>query len=289
MLKICIRNIFFVILHPNKNISNTIKVRKLIYIALAALLFCACEYRLRPTDDDSTHRIEVERYDRLESQYLTTGDYAALQQMSTDYPMETRTLIENVLKLGSVDDSEINSRVLAFFQDSTLQVLISDAEAQYANMDDINNQLNIAFGWLVEQLPDIQPPVIYAQIGTLDYSIVVGDHSLGISLDKYLGESYPLYEKYFNASQRKSMNRENIVPDCVSFYLLSLYPLHNFENCKQEERDLHVGKIMWVTNQALGKRFFKTAEVQKTELFMRKHPTVSVKQLLDMTDYSSFK
>ena len=280
MLKICIRNIFFVILHPNKNISNTIKVRKLVYIALAALLFCACEYRLRPTDDDSTHRIEVERYDRLESQYLTTGDYAALQQMSTDYPMETRTLIENVLKLGSVDDSEINSRVLAFFQDSTLQVLISDAEAQYANMDDINNQLNIAFGWLVEQLPDIQPPVIYAQIGTLDYSIVVGDHSLGISLDKYLGEDYPLYLKHFTANQRKSMTRDNIVPDCISFYLLSLYPLKDFDTRTQEERDAHIGKVMWTTNQALGKRFFKTADVVRAEQYMKKHPTTSIQQLL---------
>lgn len=264
------------------------QVGKIGYIVLLFLLFTACEYRLRPAEDETVHRIEVKRYDRMESQYLTTGDYAALQQMETDYPMETRTLIENVLKLGSVDDSEINSRFLAFFQDSTLQVLISDAEAAFANMNDVNDQLNVAFEWLTKSLPDIQVPVIYSQIGTLDYSIIVGDHSLGISLDKYLGESYPLYEKYFNASQRKSMNRDNIVPDCISFYLLSLYPLHNFENCSQEERDLHIGKIMWVTNQALGKRFFKTADVQRTEQFMRKHPTVSVTQLLDMTDYSNY-
>ncbi len=264
-------------------------MKKIGYFVLILLVFTACEFRLLPTEDDTIHRIEVLRYDRMESQYLTTGDYAALQQMETDYPMETRTLIENVLKLGSVDDSEINRRFLTFFQDSTLQLLISDAEAAFANMNDINDQLNVAFEWLTKALPDMPVPVIYSQIGTLDYSIVVGDQSLGISLDKYLGESYPLYEKYFNASQRKSMNRENIVPDCVSFYLLSLYPLHNFENCKQEERDLHVGKIMWVTNQALGKRFFKTAEVQKTEQYMKKHPTVSVSQLLDMTDYSSFK
>lgn len=259
-------------------------MKKIGYIVLMILLFTACDYRLRPAEDDTIHRIEVKRYDRMESQYLTTGDYAALQQMETDYPMETRTLIENVLKLGSVDDSEIHSRFLAFFQDSTLQVLVSDAEVAFANMNDVNDQLNVAFEWLSRELPDIQIPVIYAQIGTLDYSIIVGDHSLGISLDKYMGESYPLYQKYFSASQRKSMNRDNIVPDCISFYLLSLYPLHNFENCSQAERDRHIGKIMWVTNQALGKRFFKTADVRNTEQFMKKHPNMSVQQLLETTN-----
>ncbi len=249
------------------------------------LLFTSCEYRLRPTDDDSIHRIEVERYDRMESQYLTTGDFAALQQMETDYPMETRTLIENVLKIGSVDDSEINRKLLTFFQDSTLQVLISDAEATFANMEDINHQLNIAFEWLTKALPDIHIPVIYSQIGTLDYSIVVGDHSLGISLDKYLGEDYPLYLKHFSTSQRKSMTRENIVPDCISFYLLSLYPIQDFESRSQEERDMHIGKVMWVTNQALGKRFFKTSYVQKAEQYMKKHPTTSVQQLLSTNNF----
>lgn len=250
---------------------------------ILALLFTACDIRLRPAEDDTIHRIEVKRYDRMESQYLTTGDYAALQQMETDYPMETRTLIENVLKLGSVDDSEINSRFLSFFQDSTLQVLISDAEAQYASMEDINSQLNIAFRWLAEKLPDIQLPVVYAQIGTLDYSIVVGDHSLGISLDKYLGEDYPLYQKHFSASQRKSMTRENIVPDCISFYLLSLYPLKDFDTRTQEERDIHIGKVMWVSNQALGKRFFKTPYVQKTEQYMKRNPATSIQQLLSVS------
>jgi len=105
----------------------------------------ACEFKLRPnvSDDDGAH-LKVQRYDRLESRYITTGDFSALQEMSTEYPIETRTLIEKMLQLGKVDDSSMNTKFLRLFQDSTLQALVSDVEAEYANMDDINEQLSHA-------------------------------------------------------------------------------------------------------------------------------------------------
>ena len=71
----------------------------------------SCEWKLKPLSEKEEGKVfAVQRYDRLESLYLTTGDFSALQQMETDYPMETRTLIENVLKLGVIDDHEINNR-----------------------------------------------------------------------------------------------------------------------------------------------------------------------------------
>ena len=70
---------------------------------LALLLCSACQLKLKPyNQEDQKMLVEVQRYDRLESRYLTTGDFSALQQMNTTYPMETRTLIEDVLDLGEV-------------------------------------------------------------------------------------------------------------------------------------------------------------------------------------------
>ena len=92
-----------------------------------------------------TLEVKIHRYDRLECLYLKTGDFSALQQMSTDYPIETRTLIEKILELGNVDEPDINSKLLSYFQDSTLQAIISDVEIQYAQMDDLNKQLTDAF------------------------------------------------------------------------------------------------------------------------------------------------
>lgn len=251
------------------------------------MLLGACEFKLKPFEEENVQqRIEVCRYDRLESQYLTTGDFSALQQMNTVYPMETRTLIEDIIRIGEVNDPQINHKFLSFYQDSTLQTIISDAESQYANMDDINTSLNKAFDKLKQYIPDIPVPQVYAQIGALDQSIVVGNQTIGISLDKYLGENYHLYKKYYPASQIKTMTRENIVPDCLNFYLLSLYPMHDFDARSQIERDLHIGKIMWVCNVALGNKFFQSRYVKVIEKYMHSNKSVDIETLLKNNDYT---
>ena len=254
-------------------------------LLVASFLLSACELRLKPFEEESEHRMEVFRYDRLESQYLTTGDFSALQQMSTEYPMETRTLIEDILHIGEVNDPQINKKFLTFFQDSTLQMIVSDAESQYANMDDINQQLNKAFFNLKGRLPDMPLPQVYAQIGALDQSIVIGNQSIGISLDKYLGEDYPLYKKFYSASQLKAMSRRYIVPDCLSFYLLSLYPMPDFEQRSQIDRDLHIGKIMWVCNQALECRFFRSKYINMVDNYMKRNKNLTLDSLLRNNDH----
>ena len=254
-------------------------------LLVASFLLSACELRLKPFEEESEHRMEVFRYDRLESQYLTTGDFSALQQMSTEYPMETRTLIEDILHIGEVNDPQINKKFLTFFQDSTLQMIVSDAESQYANMDDINQQLNKAFFNLKGHLPDMPLPQVYAQIGALDQSIVIGNQSIGISLDKYLGEDYPLYKKFYSASQLKAMSRSYIVPDCLSFYLLSLYPMPDFEQRSQIDRDLHIGKIMWVCNQALECRFFQSKYINMVDNYMKRNKNLTLDSLLRNNDH----
>ena len=136
------------------------KFKSLIFISLWAALLASCDFKLKPFSEmmDDTLEITIQRYDRIESLYLTTGDFSALQQMSTDYPNETRTLIEDVLGLGDVSDPQINSKLLRFYQDSTLQTVISDAEVQYANMSDLNTQLTEAFHTLKTWIPDIKIP-----------------------------------------------------------------------------------------------------------------------------------
>lgn len=241
------------------------------------MLFSACDMRFKPSGDDAD--IQVQRFDRLESRYLTTGDFSALQTMNTDYPIQTRTLIEKMLQLGEVDAPGISNKFLMFFQDSVLQQLINDVEAEYANMDDINEELNKSFDNIVKWLPTVKRPAIYSQIGALDQSIIVGQTAIGISLDKYMGSNYALYHKYYTPQQRETMQRKFIVPDCVSFYLLSIYQPKDFEKRSQKERDIHVAKVMWVVNQSLEREAFKTDEIKKVNRYMRKHP-VTMEDLL---------
>ena len=267
-------------------------MRKVYYFLLVVLLGCiSCEWQLKSFGDED-FQIVVERYDRVQSLYLTTGDFSALQQMNTVYPMQTRTLIEDVLRIGKVNDPQINKRFLLFYQDSTLQSLISEAEQQYANMEDINQDLTSAFEYLKEAIPSMVVPEVYAQIGSLDQSVIVGNNTIGICLDKYLGGRHPLYQNPaygYKAEQLAMMNRAYIVPDCIGFYLLSLYPMPQDRPLSQQERDIHMGKIQWVVNRAIGRELFQTPYTQLIDRYMKNNKNITVEQMLRNNDYSDFE
>lgn len=255
-------------------------MQKIYYLLFTIMLACAgCQWHLRSSDDATDNAsISIERYDRLEHHFLTSGDIAAMQQMNTEYPIETRTLIEDVLRLGHVDEPDINTRFIVFFQDSTLQTLIHDVEKQYNDVSDLEKQLTVAFGRLEAMIPTLQMPRIYTQIGSLDQSIVVGDGLLGISLDKYLGSDHPVYLRYgYTQEQRAMMKRESIVPDCLGFYLLSLYPFKDEEHARD-----HMAKIQYVVERAMKAKTFNNEGVKAVERFMNSHPEISISELLEL-------
>ena len=257
-------------------------MRKVYGILFTIMLVCfSCEWQLKPsTDEVESTQISIERYDRIESLYLTTGDYSALQQMNTSYPMQTRMLIEDVLHIGKVDDEAINTKFLHFFQDSILQKMLHNVEEQYSDMEDINEELTMAFDRLREDIPNVEIPQIYAQVGSFDQSIIVGNKTLGISLDKYLGADYFFYQQHYTAHQRSLMTRDMIVPDCMSFYLLSLYPFPNNEQQPQENRDMHMGRIQWVVNRITDRKVFSNSFVTHVDQLMKKNRRMTIDQLL---------
>lgn len=255
--------------------------RKILYFTAVVILVGACQFKLLPDEDKKLHdAISIERFDRLQNRYLTTGDYVALQQMSTQYPTETRTLIEDILQLGEVSDPHINSQFLSFYQDTTLQIILNEVQIQYTDLSDISQSLESAFQRLRRIVPDISIPHVYTQVGALNQSIVISDSIIGISLDKYLGADFEPYTRFYDEQERATMTRANIVPDCILFYLLSRYPLKNFETRTQKERDEHIGKVMWATNQILGKSHFNTPFVKKAANYAHAHPHQSIPQLL---------
>jgi hypothetical protein len=245
------------------------------------LLCIGCQWQLKPNDVDAEEqRVSIQRYDRIEALYLTTGDYSALQQMNTVYPKQTRMLLEDVLQLGKVNDRDINNKFLYFFQDSTLQMMLSDVQHEFADMDDVNQEMAASFERLKEELPDMEIPEIYTQIGSFDQSIVVGNNTLGVSLDKYLGIDYPFYVSHYSEEQRQLMVRSMIVPDCLAFYILSLYPLPFDHQQSQQERDNHMGKIQWVVNQMTKRQVFTNEYVDRIADYMTKNSKMSIAQLL---------
>ena len=85
------------------------------------------------------------------------------------------------------------------------------------------------------------------------------------------------------------MNRRYIVPDCIGFYLLSLYPMPAGQVLSQQDIDVHIGKIQWVVNKAMGKRVFESKYIQKVQRYMLQNKNMSLDMLLRNNNYQEFQ
>lgn len=232
-------------------------MRSRLYIPLVTLFAClalaACRWSFdRKSGGQGVVDIKVHRYDKLLDEYISLNSFSALQKMSTDYPQETKFLIEDVLAIGSVSDDNINLRLREYFSDTILQTLCRDALLKFDDMSRIERDFTRAFRRLKRELPHMTVPRVYAQLSALNQSVVVGDSVLGFSLDKYMGADYPLYNQFYYSYQCRSMSPERIVPDCVAFYLLSEYPFPWEWHRTLLDQILHRGKIHWVVSRVLG-------------------------------------
>ncbi len=153
-------------------------------------------------------------------------------------------------------------------------------QEEFADISDINAELSKAFSRLRDELPEMEIPQVYTQVGSFDQSVIVGNGTLGISLDKYLGADYPFYQTHYTLNQRKLMVRSMIVPDCLGFYLLSLYPIPFEYHDSQLDRDRHMGKIQWVVNKAMGRRVFDNEFVAYVNNQMKHNKHLTIDQLL---------
>jgi hypothetical protein len=228
------------------------KLRGVYLFFLVSLLVTSCKLnnnKLAERGEDQ--KISVVRYDKLLNEYVKFNSFSALQKMNTENMQATKILIEDVLTIGNVDDDNITQKLKVFYSDTTLLHLMTDVEVKFADLNKVERKLTKGFNRLKKEFPDIKIPEIYSQISALNESIVVGDSLLGISLDKYMGEDYPLYKRYYYDYQCRSMSPERIVPDCFLFYLLSEYPLPTDGRRTLLDVMLHYGKISYIVQQIL--------------------------------------
>jgi hypothetical protein len=231
-------------------------MRKFLYFFLACFVFFSCKFVADKKDCDAVgERIEIARYDKLLNEYVEFNSFSALQKMNTEYLLATKYLIEDVLRLGQVNDDKINEKLKVFYSDSTLRKLTADALAKYSNMCRLEKKFTKGFQRLKTEVPSLKIPHIYSQISALNESVVVGDSILGFSIDKYMGEDYPLYKRFFYDYQRKSMKPERILPDCFNFYLLSEYPYPE-DKGRLLDRMLHRGKLEYIVSEILKYKTF---------------------------------
>lgn len=228
------------------------KTRISFLLILIGMLLASCGISIGNVAEQKEEEISVLRYDMLLSEYVRSNSFSAMQKLNMVYRQPTKILIEDVLAIGTVKDDTISQRLQRFYSDTTLVRLLADIEVKFPNLDEVEKGLTRGFRKLKKEMPETKVPFIYSQVSAFNESIVLVDTLLGISLDKYMGEDYAPYKRFFYDYQCRSMRPERIVPDCFTFFLLSRYGIEFHEGTCLIDLMMYQGKINYIVQNLLG-------------------------------------
>ena len=65
--------------------------------------------------------------------------------------------------------------------------------------------------------------------------------------------------------------------------------MENYDRRRQIEKDLHMGKVMWVVNKAIDTRIFNTPYVKTVERFLTDKHDIDYHSFLADDDYSAIE
>ena len=125
-------------------------------------------------------------------------------------------LFSFVINTGDVNDSSFSDFLLRFCSDKQNTEVYALTMKKYPGVTSIEIGLTGAFKHYLYYFPKKNVPEVFTCIAGFNNSIITGDSSLGIGLDRYLGadcEYYPRLNIYKYIAAR--MTPENIVPDCM--------------------------------------------------------------------------
>jgi hypothetical protein len=125
-------------------------------------------------------------------------------------------LFSYVINAGDINDSSFSDFLVRFCTDKQNNDVFSLTIKLYPDVKKIEEDLKEAFRHYLYYFPKKKVPAVFTCITGFNNSVITGDSTLGIGLDRYLGadcEYYPMLEIYKYISAR--MTRENIVPDCI--------------------------------------------------------------------------
>lgn len=230
-----------------------------LFVLLALLLMSSCHFFSR-TDKGMSGNEEEDfmliRYDRLLTEYLQFNSLSALQKMSTNYLPITKVLFEDVLALGTFDDVSIPIKLREYYSDPTLVQLLNDVSNKFPDLTKLEKELAKGFKELEKNIEGLKIPKVYTQISALNESIIVTDSLLGVSLDKYMGQDYPLYQRYYYDYQTRMMDPKQMLSDIFVFYLVSEYPLTLYGATLLDVM-VYYGRIYYVVDELLTNQKFE--------------------------------
>ncbi|MDO4756371.1 MAG: gliding motility protein GldB [Parabacteroides sp.] len=225
------------------------KIVLIIYLSMQ-LLSCQGQQASIPPAITSANPIQINRFDKALYQFIEANDPTQSTKLLESYPHMLAILGKGILNRQSPEEQDFFEKLLNYYSEPTLKGLYADAIRHYEELSQIEQALGNGFAWLKAAFPAMQVPAVYMHVSGFNQNVLVGDSLLSLSIDKYLGADYPLYQNFFYDYQRRLMTPQQVVSDYLTGWLMSEYPFEGKENVLLD-RMIYEGKIKFIIHQAL--------------------------------------
>ena len=192
------------------------------------------------------HRFDNDLYDYL-SGNKTQEDLAEKHQGFLDL------FGERIIGIGRSDSEDFFPSLRQYFSHPELLQLYQDETELFSDISSVEESLSTGFHFLTSTFDSLEIPQIYMHTSGLNQNIIISEQYLSISADKYLGEQYPMYNKYFYDYQRRNMIQERLACDYLLGFLMSTFPIAATNNGMPTLLDeiIYQGKLLYLITLAM--------------------------------------
>ena len=213
------------------------------FVGVILLLMASCGQSNSYT---SAEPVGIIRFDKALFRLVETYDSTLQQSIAREYPEILDVIGKAFLNVRPADSTYFD-RLVNYYSEPNLHQLYSDGIRKFDSIPDLERQLGAGFAYF-KDLAHI--PRIYFHVSGLNQNILVDNDLLSLSIDKYMGSDYPLYQEYFYDFQTIRMVPERIVPDLLAGWLMSEFPFDGRENVLLD-RMIYDGKVKYLLSKAL--------------------------------------
>ncbi|MEO6903560.1 MAG: hypothetical protein ABI241_10755 [Bacteroidia bacterium] len=226
----------------------------LLFVFLSLMIaLISCNNNVLNVDVSSINipKVIIKRLDKDIFNMDTTAIPIETKRLQAKYGSFYSTFITGIINNGDVRDSSYAVRIKQFINNRDMKEVYTDCNKKYADVSDLETQFTDAFKHFIYYFPEKKLPQVISMISGFNYSIFPIDTTLAIGLDMYLGSRHDFY-KMLGYPRYKSefMNRENILPDAISGWLINEFPYHTTKNDFLSEL-IYMGKILYLTDAVL--------------------------------------
>lgn len=235
-----------------KQIGNK-AIRRIGYGLLAIGMLCGCgnNYQYIPKDIEPIS-VEIVRFDNAQLGVRPDSVKQDIKKLYDDYESFMPIFVEGILGIPTEDTAYLCEMYAQFLTDTEMGFAQTNAKAQtlFANVDSLQETLNMGFTRLHHLYPDWKIPTLYLFVSGFNSSVMYYEDIVGVGIDMYLGSEYPYYNQVVYDYQKQTMRKACVAIDVLSMYLAYNIPYNSKYN-RLLEQMIFRGKQLFLLSQLL--------------------------------------